>query len=230
MKSHQTTASCPSESLANLLHRRARELDCSLAWIATQAGITRAYLHKLAREKVPNPGIRTLQSLARALRLPPVALYRLFANEACQPPGTLSHTGAADARDALLLVSSHTSPANTVFYPGERFTHTWLVQNAGKVAWPMRQLVRQDQALVIAQRGPHGQLSALAEISLLSQESRIDIPATRPGQVIEVSVVFQAPQHNGSVGSVWRVETPEGMPCYGARCLMTASVMVMGNS
>ncbi|MCK8225357.1 hypothetical protein LW974_17840, partial [Erwinia amylovora] len=92
------------------------------------------------------PGILTLQRVAKALRLPASALYRLYAvaDPAPQRHARMSYVSLHDVRDVLMLAADVTVPDHTVVMPGERFTKTWAIQNVGQVPWPERQLVRID--------------------------------------------------------------------------------------
>jgi transcriptional regulator with XRE-family HTH domain len=223
----------PVVAPADWVRHRSRQLGLSQTELAERAGMTRAYLHRLCAGGVPNPGVLTLQRLAQALQLPTTALVRLWVaaddnGQPCARTQQARHVAPHDPRDALVLVADTTVPDHAVVQPGERFTKTWVVQNAGEVPWPARRLVRQDAVLVVAQRERNGQLTPLLNTHLSSLEQALDMPATPPGGVQELRVDFAAPLANGSVGSVWRVESLGGEPVYKSNGFLQVMVTVMG--
>ncbi|HAX21011.1 MAG TPA: transcriptional regulator [Hydrogenophaga sp.] len=224
-----------NRSLNNLLQLRTRQLGLSLSDVAERAGMTRAYLHRLAVGGTANPGIMTLQRLATALQVPASAIYRIFTNTlACPQAAAMRHEGlpiadgGAGPQDVLIFVADVTVPDHTVILPGERFTKTWALQNAGSVPWTGRRLVRADDELVISLRNAHGQLQPLLDSHLDSLGRSVAVPTTLPGQLVELSVEFAAPLENCSVASIWRLEDAQGRPCFGARCFLQAVVTVIG--
>lgn len=231
--------SSPFESdvppLRRLVVQRTRQMGITLSDVAERAGITRAYLHRLTHGNTLNPGIRTLQSIARALQIPPSAVYRAFTDAVSLersptiryeglPPGQ----GGAGADDAMMFVSDVTIPDHSVVLPGERFTKTWAIQNVGEIAWKNRQLCRADDELVVSMRNPMGELQPLLESHLASLGRSIPIPDTEPGQMVELSVEFAAPTENCSVASIWRITDELGQPCFSPRCFLQVIVTVVG--
>jgi transcriptional regulator with XRE-family HTH domain len=72
------------ERLAELRTRK----GLSLSAVADAAGIAKSYLAKLERGEVPNPGLKTLDSIAKALD---VTLAHLLAPEARASTSTVEH-------------------------------------------------------------------------------------------------------------------------------------------
>jgi len=219
---------------ADWVRHRSRQLGLSQTELAERAGMTRAYLHRLCAGRVPNPGVLTLQRLAQALQLPTTALVRLWVaaddnGQPCVHTQQARHVSPHDPRDALVLVGDVTVAHHSVVLPGERFTKTWAVQNAGEVPWPARRLVRQDAALVVAQRERNGLLTPLLNAHLSSLGQMVDMPPAPPGAVLELSMDFAAPLEKGTFASVWRVETLAGVPCYKSRCFLQVIVTVVGD-
>lgn len=214
---------------ADWVRHRARQLGMTQTELAECTGMTRAYLHRLCTGGVPNPGVLTLQRLAQALQLPTTALVRLWADDHASTMGRQArHVATRDPRDVLVFVGDVTVPDHAVVLPGERFTKTWAVQNAGSVAWPARRLVRQDSTLVVAQRERNGALTPLLDAHLRSLEQVLEVPVTPPGAVRELSVDFAAPLENCSVASVWRFEDLDGEPVYKNSCFLQVIVTVLG--
>ena len=215
--------------------QRARQMGMSLSDLASRAGITRAYLHRLTLGETPNPGIRTLQGIARALQVPPSAIYRAFTDPVfLERSPTIRYTGLPEAQggsgaaDAMMFVSDVTIPDHSVVLPGERFTKIWAIQNVGDIPWEGRQLQRADDELVVSMRNPLGELQPLLDSHLASLGRVIPIPDTQPGQMVELSVEFAAPTENCSVASIWRITDSEGRPCFSPRCFLQVIVTVVG--
>ena len=201
--------------LHTFVSRRSRFLGLSQTELAARAEMTRAYLHRLITGGVPNPGVLTLQRLALALQVSPTALLRLFVGTP-QSSGSVQvrHDSPHDLRDAMAFLADVTVPDHSVVLPGERFTKIWAIQNVGEVAWPARQLVRQDEALVVARRERSGVLTPLLDAHLNSLERVLSVPPVPVGQVQELRVDFVAPQESCTVASIWRLQSLEGQACY----------------
>ncbi len=97
--------------------------------------------------------------------------------------------------------------------PDERFTKIWAIQNVGDVAWPARQLVRQDEAVVVARRERSGVLTPLLDAHLNSLDRVLNELPVPVCQVQELRVDFVASQENCTVASVWRLQSLDGQAC-----------------
>ena len=86
-------------------------------------------------------------------------------------------------------------PDNTVMNPGQDFIKTWKVKNTGSCPW--------GAGYVLDYGGYEdemsGQFIALTEV-------------IQPGQEVEVSVQFKAPDEAGIYVSAWTMENPQGVP------------------
>lgn len=84
-------------------------------------------------------------------------------------------------------------PDNTIMAPGQDFIKTWLVQNTGSCPW--------GAGYVLAYAGydddMSGQFIAMTEV-------------IQPGQEVEVSVQFTAPDQAGTYVSAWSMRNPAG--------------------
>lgn len=227
--SSSKAAPSTGSALADLMRRRLRQLHVTQAEVARRAGMPRAYLYRLCQGGVPNPGVLTLGRLAQALQLPTAALVRLWLDTgACPRSQHLSFEAVDNPADRLMFLDDVTVPDHALVMPGERFTKTWAIQNVGETRWPVRRLVRRDAELVVARRERSGALTPLLDAYLNSLERSVEVPSTPPGAVVEVSVDFAAPLENCTVASVWRLETPQGQPCYKDRCFLQVIVTVQG--
>jgi transcriptional regulator with XRE-family HTH domain len=222
----------PNQARGGWVRQRAQLLHMNLSELAETAGMTRAYLHRLIDGGVDNPGLRALQRLAVALQVPLAAIVRLWGvgheMQAQAPLGAGRFVSPHDVRDVMVLSHDVTLPAHTAVMPGERVVKTWGLQNQGCVPWPMRRLVRLDDALVLARRDAYGALVPLADVYMPSLHRQADVPPVPPGGVCDVSVELGAPLVNGSAASVWQLQTSDGTPCYDRSCLLTVFVTVVG--
>jgi len=85
-------------------------------------------------------------------------------------------------------------PDNTVLTPGQDFIKTWKVKNNGSCPW--------GAGYVLSYAGYANQMSgqfiALTEV-------------IQPGQEVEVSVQFSAPDAAGEYLSAWQMKNPQGI-------------------
>ena len=85
-------------------------------------------------------------------------------------------------------------PDNTVMTPGQDFIKTWKVKNNGSCPWGAGyKLVYAGYANPMS-----GQFQPLTEV-------------VQPGQEVEVSVQFQAPDEAGEYLSAWQMSNPAGV-------------------
>lgn len=89
-------------------------------------------------------------------------------------------------------VADVTIPDDTKMEKGEDFTKTWRIENIGNCAWE--------------------QGTKFVHISgnAMSAPTSIAVPATKPGEEIEVSVKMTAPATPGSYKSDWQLQSPDG--------------------
>jgi len=85
-------------------------------------------------------------------------------------------------------------PDGTTMTPGQDFIKTWKVKNNGSCSWGAGyKLVYAGYSYVMS-----GQFQPLAAV-------------VQPGQEVEVSVQFQAPDAAGEYVSAWQMENPDGI-------------------
>jgi len=86
-------------------------------------------------------------------------------------------------------------PDGTTMTPGQDFIKTWRVKNSGSCTWGAGyELVYAGYADPMA-----GQFQPLEEV-------------VQPGQEVELSVQFQAPDEAGEYVSAWQMSNPAGQP------------------
>lgn len=220
--------------LRGLLMRRARELGKTLKTMATEAGLARSHLYKLADGTTCDPSVQTLLRLAGAMEVSPIALLRLYGNMNTSGSGKAHKSslsscahGLNDSRDIAMFNADITIPHHAVVNGGEVFEKIWEIQNIGDACWEGRRLARIDNACA----GIGGQqaepLSTKSRLQLVSLEREIMIPKTLPGDIVRLSTYFAAPKENCSVASTWRIEDRFMRPCYDAAFFLGVVVTVI---
>ena len=86
---------------------------------------------------------------------------------------------------------------NSVVAPGESFTKTWLIKNIGSCSWG------EGYKLVFS----YGEKMSGEAVPLTA--------AIAPGQEVEVSVTFKAPDLAGTYFSSWTMQNDKGIPFLG---------------
>jgi hypothetical protein len=96
--------------------------------------------------------------------------------------------------DVLAYIEDVNVPDNTVMSPGQDFIKTWRVQNTGACPW--------GAGYVLTYAGYSDQMSG----QFIALEEVI-----QPGQEVEVSVQFKAPDATGEYLSAWSMRNPQGV-------------------
>ena len=109
--------------------------------------------------------------------------------EATSTPGGPAGTYRAD------FVEDVTVPDGTSFKPGETFVKTWKLKNAGTAPWGT------DFFVVNVKGDTFGSPAAVPLSSTV-----------RPGETVDLSLTFTAPDKLGSYTSFWMLRTPAGAP------------------
>lgn len=220
--------------LRELLIRRAHELGKTLKTMATEAGLARSCLYKLADGTTRDPSVQTLLRLARAMEISPVALFRLYGNMNAPAGGTAQRAlspsrafGLNDARDMAMLNADVTIPHHAVVNGGEVFEKIWEIQNVGSVSWTRRRLARIDNPCADFDSRSAANLVERSRLQLVSLERVIAIPRTLPGSTVRLSTYFVAPKENCSVASIWRIEDRFMRPCYDSAFFLEVMVTVI---
>jgi hypothetical protein len=96
--------------------------------------------------------------------------------------------------DSLTYVEDVNIPDDTNMAPGQDFTKTWLVRNTGSCPW--------------------GEGYELVYAGYADEMSGQSLPITevvQPGQEVELSVQFTAPEQIGEYLSAWQMQNPAGV-------------------
>lgn len=210
----------PIFKFADYVRQRAEALNLSMSELARQSGISRQALYGVLDSSTEQAKISTLISLARALQVHPVVLFRHMLHQFELPK--FSTTGAKYQFDASGFVTE-TVPDNTTVLSGQSFCKTWEIQNIGHRVWQNRELVCVDEpieSIAITQ----GIALPTACRHLIPDHKRIDIPETLPGDTVLLSVQFTAPSYPCSVISYWKMTDEAGDICFpeteGLSCLV----------
>lgn len=198
-----------SETLANYVTQRAATLGLSNSALCRTARISRQTLHTLLHAPNKLPALPTLLTLSQALQVHPMRLVQLVCNdnpELFAPPRRKRLHG-----DASAFVRDATYPDGELVLPGQRFTKIWEIQNVGHVVWEGRLLQCVDEEIVVYSRS--GETLHLAQ-SLQPAVSRIAIPTTAPGALVQLQAEFIAPLLPGTVLSYWKSTFADGTPCF----------------
>lgn len=216
--------------LEALVRRRAVELQVTLQTVAQRADMTRSHLYKLFDGTISDPSVRTLDKIAAAIRVSPMALLRFYIRgeqRARKSDTSLVH-GLHDKSDVVAFTADVTVPDHALLLPAERFVKTWAIQNMGKVTWRGRKFTRVDDDLVVARQRKDGVLEKIVDAHLASLGRTVPVPDTRPGMPCEISVDFLAPEENCSVASIWRMVDADGEQCFPPEFFLQVIVTVIG--
>jgi len=110
-------------------------------------------------------------------------------------PPAITNTPLASATavcDQGQFVKDVTIPDGTNFSPGDTFTKTWRIRNAGTCTWSGYSLVFDSG-------------------DAMSGTSPIAIGTVGPGQEVDLSVNLTAPATDGSYRGYWRIRNPSGL-------------------
>ena len=111
------------------------------------------------------------------------------------PPEATSIQGTTTPPcDSLTFVEDVTVPDDTIMSPGQDFIKTWRVKNIGSCPWGA------GYELVYAGYSDElsGRFQPLTEV-------------VQPGQFVEISVQFRAPDETGEYISAWQMRNPAGI-------------------
>ena len=101
-----------------------------------------------------------------------------------------------------------TIPDGTVMTPGQEFVKTWRIKNTGECTWG------EGYTLIFSYgEKMNGQPAPL-------------IAAVAPGEEVEVSVNFKAPDAIGEYTSAWQMVNPKGIPFGGKEDILLVKITV----
>jgi hypothetical protein len=94
--------------------------------------------------------------------------------------------------DSASYIADITIPDGTVISPGQSLTKTWRMRNTGTTTW-----------------GSGYQLVFISG-DQMGAPTTVDIPATSPGDEVDISVNLTAPESDGEHKAYWRLRNPDG--------------------
>lgn len=189
------------------IRKRSRELDISLSRLCKLAKISRQTLYGFSKLD-SYPDLKTVVRLARALSVHPMILLQIiFDGLAVSENLDLPK----DNSDRSVFLADINYPDGYPVLAGSTFTKTWEIQNVGDVPWVGRMLkCCDDDLMVLYKQGGSLQIAQ----NLVPKESFIPVPDTMPGETVQLSMEFTAPELPGTVLSYWKSFFPDNTPCF----------------
>jgi len=92
-----------------------------------------------------------------------------------------------------MLVSDVSVPVGTIFHPGDAVVKTWRLMNVGSCTWT-------PAYKVVFDRG----------YDFMSARSVNLAKSAAPGQTVDISLSFSAPDPLGNYASFWNLQDPAG--------------------
>jgi hypothetical protein len=120
----------------------------------------------------------------------------------CESDGNDNLESNQEVEDASEFIRDVTIPDGSILNPGEKFTKTWEIRNAGNVTWENRYLTR---------------LGALVGPALITSKRRVKLPLTPPGHAIEISIDLVAPDVATTTKATWKMTFSDHQLCYPER-------------
>ncbi|MDI1279380.1 NBR1-Ig-like domain-containing protein [Methylobacter sp.] len=191
--------------------QRADSLGLNMSELARQAGISRQGLYALLDGTTEQAKISTLITLAKALQVHPMVLFRELLHQLDFPK--FSTASAKYRFDASGFIQDVTIPDNTTVFTGQVFTKVWEIQNIGHVNWLGRKLVCMDRKADIPVV-PEYIAAPEAVRGLIPTRRIIDIPDTLPGESVMLSMEFIAPSYPCSLISYWKMTDEHEEICF----------------
>lgn len=198
-----------SDAFSRYLTDRLNVLAMSQSELCRQAGISRQTLHNLTAEPHKLPALQTVVAVAAALQVHPLRLLQLICDERVVLPNALRVRQRRG--DKSSFVRDVSFPDGALVLPGQRFVKTWELQNTGSVVWQGRLLRCMDDEVFVYTRS--GEQLHLA-LPLQPAAPVLPIPTTAPGDTVQLSMTFTAPDSPGTVLSYWKSTHADGSLCY----------------
>ena len=198
------------ETLDSYLDERMQLLGISQSELCRRAGISRQTFHTFCMSPDKLPSLQTVLSIAGVLQVHPIRLLQLLFDD-WMPPTPSSPPTRSRRGDRSAFVRDVSFADGELVLPGQRFVKTWELQNVGHVVWAGRLLRCMDDEIVVY--GRSGENLHLAQ-ALQPAVREVPIPTTQPGQVVQVSVEFTAPNSPGTVLSYWKSVHADGSFCF----------------
>lgn len=199
-----------ASELADFINRQIRNLRLTRTEAAKRAGFSRETLNKLLRAEVAQPSTPTIVQLANALQVAPLYLLRVAYGGSEIP--IYSAANPKYSRDHSSFVRDVTYPDNSIVSVNQEFEKIWEIQNTGQQGWQGRYLKCMDEEIV-AVISDSATIGRLASLMLVPIQTQIPIPATRPGETIQLHILFRAPAYPCTTISRWKMVDADGDVC-----------------
>jgi transcriptional regulator with XRE-family HTH domain len=190
----------------NYLEDRIKQLNISFAEAARRAGISRQTLYDL-RDNAEKSQMLTLIKVANALEVHPFVLFRLIFDKLISKD--FASSSAIHSRDATGFIADVTIPDGMLVFANTFFSKTWRIQNIGAVEWRDRYLICLDDTLEFKHHATDF-ASPKAQRGLIPTQNRIPVPRTLPGEAVDLTVEFTAPDYPGTMMSYWKMQDSSG--------------------
>lgn len=196
------------QTLGDYIRRRSRQLGLTRREVCRRARISPQTLYSLDEVPQKLPSLPTVVALADVLNVHPLRLLHLVFDEVGLPREAARERKRGDQS---AFVRDVTVPDGHQVSPGQRFVKTWEMQNVGCIPWEGRFLQCLDEELVVYTRT--GEMLELAH-NLIPSSRMVPIPLTPPGELVQISVEFTAPEPPGTVLSYWKSVFEDGSLCF----------------
>lgn len=194
----------------------------SLEKLAEKSGIARGTLYHLLEED-SCPKIPHIMRLADAMDVHHMVLLRLKWHnfEVLELPKNQRKV----IHDASGFIDE-TIPDGTMMHTGTKFTKSWTIQNIGETVWQNRYLMCMDDIPIIQNTYPTDQ--NITDYTLMPHSRLIEIPTTKPNDLVTLSVDFVAPKYAGRYISYWKMVDEHGQLCFVHGVGLSLSILVRG--
>ncbi|WP_227430060.1 NBR1-Ig-like domain-containing protein [Psychrobacter sp. I-STPA6b] len=189
--------------------------------LAKTANISRSTLYRMM-EKDKSPTLINLTKVAIAMQVHPQYLikiewekYQLSGYDATpiNPLTEPMRWFQQQAEDSSHFISE-TVPDGSLVCVNERFCKTWRIQNTGNTQWSGRKLQCQQNNDFLQQQASLQPFTKEYNFHITPLTNIIDIPDTKPGETVDLSVAFIAPSIPTTVFSYWKMVDETGQLCF----------------
>lgn len=200
-----------AEDLAAYLRRRMAEKRLNNSTVALRAGISRRTWYRLLNAEIEEAKLSTLIRLAHTLDSSVSTFLKIYFNGE-----KINQTKEANTRG---IISDINYPPNSLIYINTSFIKKWKVINTTKSNWKYFKLKTIDEELYIKIKKDQERNQSIISTDVLLTSpvltpkiSLIALPDVAPGQSVEISVEFTAPDAPGTVVSNWQIVDENNKP------------------
>lgn len=188
--------------------------------LAKRAHIARSTLYRIM-DGGSSPTLLNLTKLAAAMQVHPQYLIKLewqkyqlngFKVDPIEPLAEPKRWFHEQPDNAYFV--TETVPDGSIVCINERFSKTWRIQNTGDTIWKDRRLQCQSVEDVIQDHPAIKSFTVDLSFQITPVVSCIEIPTTKPGDTVDLTVDFIAPAVPASVFSYWKMINQEGNLCF----------------